>query len=136
MSQKFLAVFFSLFLASVAQAACHPVVDSSSEYPDPRPLEVDSLCISEKDVVVFYKKTKPVYQFQSVLEVRNQGYRCSHTGRAESSRCGYSEGDLYLTYQDQQVDFEANVHHQDINSGAQFLEFNGRRYKFWVRGRR
>ena len=122
---------------SVVQAACHEVVDASSEYPDPRPLEVDSLCIDDQDQITLLRENDVVYQFPAVLEIRNVGYRCTHTGRAESSRCGYSKGDLYLVYRDSTVNFIANVHREEgINSGAQYMSFNSRRYKFWVQGRR
>jgi hypothetical protein len=130
-------ILFCLMWASIAQSACHEVVDQSDEYPDPRALEIDSLCIDEKDHVVLFKKNKKIYHFQSILEARNVGYRCTRTGRAESSRCGYNDGDLFLAYSDHRVIFNTNVHKiEGINSGAQIIKYNGRLYKFWVKGRR
>jgi hypothetical protein len=137
MIKKFLMILICSMSFSIAQAACHEVDENSDEYRDPRPVEIDSLCIDEKDYVIFYKEKQVQYHFQSRLETRNVGHSCRNTGRAESSSCGYRDGDLFLIYNDNRVAFKANVHsNEEVSSGAQLMEYNGRLYKFWVRGRR
>jgi hypothetical protein len=134
MKNKMLFLLLGLVLTVTAQAACHEVVDRSTEHPNTTTLKIDELCIDENDFVTLLKKGREVYSFQAIFTITPYRYGC---GGREGNRCGNFGSQLYLNYLDNRVEFEAHVTKDgDTNFGAQPLTFDDELYKFWVKGRR